>query len=73
MYYGGFTWKEAFHLPIPYKRWFIDRIAKEIKGPEDPNNPESNNGRSRAPHHNPPDIATLTGKRPNVPSRLRRF
>lgn len=73
MYYGGFTWKEAYHLPVPYKRWFIERIAKEIKGPEDPNNPENNNGRSRAAHHNPPDVATLAGKRGNVPSRLRRF
>jgi hypothetical protein len=73
MYYGGFSYKEALHLPVPYKRWFIERIAREIKGPEDPNDPGANNGNSRAYQHNPPDMAALTGKRANVPSRLRRF
>lgn len=73
MYYGGFTYKEAYNLPVAYKQWFIARISKEIKGPVDPNDPNSNNGRSRAAHHNPPDVASLQGQRPNVPSRLRRF
>lgn len=73
MYYGGFTYKEAYNLPVVYKRWFIDRIGREIKGPEDPNDPSANNGRSRAYHHNTPDIASLQGQRSNVPSRLRRF
>jgi len=73
MYYGGFSWKEAYNLPVPYKQWFIDRISKEIKGPEDPNDPNSNNGRSRGHQHNSPEVASLQGQRPNVPSRLRRF
>jgi hypothetical protein len=47
MYYGGFSYKEAYHLPVSYKRWFIERISKEIKGPEDPNDPGANNGNSR--------------------------
>lgn len=73
MYYGGFTYKEAFNLPVAYKKWFIERISKEIQGPEkDPDNPGS--GNSRAAHHNPPDAAALMGRsRDNVPSRMRRF
>jgi hypothetical protein len=73
MYYGGFTWKEAFHLPVVYKRWFIERITKEIKGPGDGSDPDANTGRSRAYHHNTPEAAQLSGRRPNSPSRLRRF
>lgn len=73
MYYGGFTYTEAYALPVSYKRWYIERISKEIKGSqEDPDKP--GNGNSRAPHHNTPDVAALQGKsRTQVPARNRRF
>jgi hypothetical protein len=32
MYYMGFTYVEALNLPVVYRRWFIERIAKEMKG-----------------------------------------
>lgn len=70
MYYGGFLWKETIHMPVVYKRWFIDRIVKELnKGGE--------NGQatqSRALHQNSPDVREMQGRfRSQTPSRMRRF
>ena len=67
MYYMGFTYTEAYDLPIWQRHWFIKRINKEIK--------RSKNGESsRAPHHNTPDARAMQGRyRSMVPSKLRRF
>ena len=69
MYYGGFTYREAYNLPVPYKRWYIERIVKELnKGGDDGNAP------SRALHQNSPDVRAMQGMaRAQTPSRLRRF
>ena len=69
VYYMGFTFKEAYNLPVTYKRWFIDRISKELsKGADDGSN------QSRALHQNAPTVRELQGhQRSQVPSRLRRF
>jgi hypothetical protein len=68
MYYGGFLYREAYNLPLEYKRWFVERIVKEInKGGEESNN-------SRAMHHNSPEVREMQGMaRSQSPSRLRRF
>lgn len=69
MYYGGFTWRETQHMPVAYKKWFIERINKELTKSH-----ESGQTQSRALHQNSPDVRSLTGKaRDNTPSRLRRF
>lgn len=69
MYYGGFTYKEAYNLPVSYKRWFIERISKELSRSQEDGQP-----RSRALHDNPADVRALTGhSRSESPSRLRRF
>lgn len=57
-------------MPVVYKRWFIDRIVKELnKGGE--------NGQatqSRALHQNSPDVREMQGRfRSQTPSRMRRF
>ena len=69
MYYGGFTWHETLHLPVAYKRWFVERICKELnKGSENGQN------QSRALHQNSPDVRSMQGRfRSQVPSRIRRF
>ena len=69
MYYGGFLWRETINMPVSYKRWFIDRVVKEInKGGEEGNTP------SKALHQNSPDVRAMQGMaRAQVPSRLRRF
>lgn len=65
----GFTYSEAYMLPIWERLWFLDRINKEIKRAN-----ESNQGASRAAHANSPDARSLMGRqRAQVPSRLRRF
>ena len=75
MYYMGFSYKEAYHLPVPYKRWFIDRVVKELNrsggGTDDDPKPPAE---SRALHANTPDVRSLQGRqRAETPSRLRRF
>ena len=69
MYYGGFTWRETVHMPVPYKRWFIERINKELT-----RSSEAGQTQSRAVHQNTPDARAMAGKaRAQTPSRLRRF
>jgi len=69
MYYGGFSYREAYHLPVAYKRWWIERITKELnKGGE--NEPI----RSRGLQHNTPEVRELMGMhRTQSPARLQRF
>ena len=69
MYYSGFSYRETYTLPVPYKRWFIDRLVKELnKGKGD------ESSQSRALHQNSPEVREMMGRaRSQVPSRLRRF
>lgn len=69
MYYGGFTYKEAYNLPVSHKNWFIQRISKELSRTSDEGHTQS-----RALHDNSPDVRALSGHaRTETPSRLRRF
>ena len=69
MYYGGFLYGEAYNLPVAYRRWFIERIGKELNKGENGENPPT-----RALHQNSPDVRAMQNKaRAQVPSRLRRF
>jgi len=69
MYYGGFAYTEARKLPIPYRRWFIERINKEFAKSQ-----EAGEGQSRAAHHNTPTTRAMQGRaRENVPARMARF
>lgn len=69
MYYGGFLWRDIINLPVAYKKWFIDRIIKELnKGSE------TNENQTRALHQNTPEVRAMQNKaRTQSPSRLRRF
>jgi len=70
MYYGGFQYSDTASLPVAYKRWFIERINRELsKG-------NGNNGgaATRALHSDTPEMRQLQGRdRPQAPARLRRF
>ena len=69
MYYGGFSYSDAYKLPIQYRAWFINRINQEFKKSND-----KGDGASRAAHHNTPDTRQLQGRaRDHVPANLRRF
>jgi hypothetical protein len=62
-------------MPVPYKRWFIDRVVKELNksggGTDDDPKPASV---SKALHANTPDVRAMHGfQRQQVPARLRRF
>jgi hypothetical protein len=66
MYYVGFSYHDAFNMPVWQRIWFIDRLIEELK--------RSNNEQSRAAHANTPDARALAGKyRSQVPANLRRF
>ena len=69
MYYLGFSYSEAYSLPIWQRRWFIKRIQKEIKDSSD-----NGTGASRGAQHNSADARSLLGRTRNqVPAKLRRF
>ena len=70
MYYCGFTYRETYALPVAYKRWFMERLVREMtRGQED-----GGSGTSRGAHHNTPEARALQGmSRAEGPSRLRRF
>ena len=69
MYYMGFTYVEAYNIPIWQRVWFIKRIQKEIKRAN-----KDGGDASRAAHANTPDARAWMGRhRAQVPSKLRRF
>jgi len=69
MYYGGFTYSEAYKIPTRYRVWFIDRINKEFKKAAG-----TGNESSRASHNNDPGSRAMRGmSRQTGPSRTRRF
>jgi hypothetical protein len=70
MYYGGFMYTEAYNLPVSYRRWFIERIGKELNKKGSNGNPQP----TRALHQDTPETRALLGRtRDHAPSRLRRF
>ena len=70
MYYLGFTYVESYNVPIWQRRWFIERIQKEIKRA----NEKGSDPTTRAQHQNTPDQRALMGRyRSMVPAKLRRF
>lgn len=66
----GFTYVEAYNIPVWQRNWFIQRINKEfMKAVEKKVPPQS-----RAAHTNTPDARALMGNhRQQVPANLRRF
>ena len=65
----GFTYREAYNIPIWQRIWFIERLNKELKAAN-----EAQSGASRAAHSNTADQRSLMGRqRAQVPSKLRRF
>jgi len=75
MYYGGFSYGEIYNLPIPFKRWFIERIVKELnKGGDDKGGGDNPQPMTKALHQNTPEVRALQGnQRQQTPARLRRF
>jgi len=72
MYYMGFTYVEAYNVPVWQRIWFLKRLNKEIKRSNDANN--GNGAATRAAHHNDAESRELMGRhRSQVPANLRRF
>ena len=62
----GFSFIEAYNVPIWVRMWMLERLNKEIK--------ESGKNGNRAAHSNDAESRALMGRhRAQVPSKLRRF
>lgn len=64
-------------MPIPYRRLFLDKIIKAMKGATGESEEEEDGPKplktSRALHHNSPDMRATQGRtRAVVPARLTR-
>ena len=71
MYYMGFTYKEAYNIPLWQRRWFIKRLNTEIKKSQDK---DGNSAATRAAHQNSSEARDMMGRyRSQVPAKLRRF
>jgi hypothetical protein len=67
-YYGGFTWLDTCVMPVAFKRWYIERINKELTRK---NEKGEDAGADRTA---PAEIRALEGMaHPDAPPRLRRF
>ena len=63
MYYQGFSYRDAYKIPIWQRVWFVERIQKEIT---------NQNGENKG--HQDPQTRALTGKhRQFAPANQRRF
>ena len=72
MYYGGFSFVEAWNLPVQWRRWFIERINLEFEKSKGEDG--TSTATSRGAHQNTPDVRNMQGMARNqTPSRLRRF
>ena len=66
----GFTYNEAYRLPLWQRKWFVDRLNKEFTKA----NENGDTTMSRAAHSNDPETRSMMGMaRTQSPSRLRRF
>jgi hypothetical protein len=62
----GFTYVEAYNIPIWTRIWMIKRLNKELK--------QAGESGNRAAHQNDPETRALMNRhRQQVPSKLRRF
>jgi hypothetical protein len=67
-------YSEVYNLPVSYKRWFVDRIIKELSKGNKGEGDEGASAPTRALHQDSPDIRGMQGRaRTHAPSRLRRF
>ena len=64
MYYLGFTYADAFNLPVWKRKWFLERVVQEIS--------RTNTSKEAA---NDPMQSALMGshRQDRAPRRLRRF
>jgi len=64
MYYCGFTYTEAYKLPVYIRTWFVNRVTQEL------NRTNENGDPVGTPKHLPPEQALLLGRNnPIAPSR----
>jgi len=65
MYYIGFSHREAMALPVWKRKWFIERLMKEMQEAK---------GADRSASSNTPETRELMGRnRSQIPAKLRRF
>lgn len=51
-YYGGWSFFEAYNLPIKIRKWFVERLIKQLK--EEKEQLKNSRNKSRIPHRPQP-------------------
>ncbi|MAG26240.1 hypothetical protein CMI47_11855 [Candidatus Pacearchaeota archaeon] len=73
MYYGGFSYSEAYSLPIPERIWFIHRIIAEVNKSQEGGEPDNVSSHSPPMFKNmSPEMQTLMKQRVGAPNKLQR-
>ncbi len=66
----GFSYHEAYRLPLWQRQWFVERLNKEFTKSNENGDPAM----SRAAHANDAESRAMMGmSRTQSPARLRRF
>ena len=74
MYYMGFTYSDAYALPVEYKRWFIERLSKELSKGSQSGSESDPSPMTRDPAMHTPEYRAMAGmNRPQVHHKLIRF
>lgn len=72
MYHVGFSYVEAYNIPVWQRIWFIQRLNKEIKQANARNNGQGS--ATRGADTNGAEARSMMGRaRAQVPAKLRRF
>tara|TARA_B100000683_G_C12464946_1_gene545602 strand:+ start:1293 stop:1529 length:237 start_codon:yes stop_codon:yes gene_type:complete len=66
-YHGGWSFIEAYNLPIRLRRWFMKRLEKQFKQEKD--QMEKSRGKQRIPSTSKPNISTPSISKPSIPRR----
>jgi hypothetical protein len=60
-YYGGWSFIEAYNLPVGLRKWFVERLTKQLKTEEEAMNKGRGNKKPSMPSR---------GSTPSMPSGL---
>lgn len=67
-YYGGWSFFEAYNLPVGLRKWFADRLAEQLKKEN-----EAMNGKGGSkPSMSKPSMSRPSISKPSMPSVPRR-
>jgi hypothetical protein len=66
-YHGGWSFTEAYNLPVQLRNWFLERLVKQMKAEQESVNraksgKRQGNTQTLTPHNNPAPKSFTTNK-----------